>query len=1100
MAATLLASVVGSVVVGVGGSTPPAAHAAGTPIEVLDGFCSLQDAIAAVNAKNTVGNCFNDPLDPTKVIHISTGSGSGVWRQQSFPGVFTPFDLAQGPVIGGGATAYPSITTDVIIEGVDPNPVIDDRLSIMMDPGPILAGGTTRAFHVDTSGSLTLRNINLLGFGVAGVGSTLDVEGGAIYAQGPVVLDHVTVAGNSATGKQPPRFGTRSPGDAQGGAIYSTSSVTATGSVFTDNRVTGSPARPASGFEWVEVANQLYRFSRDPNRNPSGARGGNALGADVALGANGTFVATDTNFLSSRAFAGSGTAGEIDSGSDNYGGGRMMDGSDGRDGDNVACNDADDGNNGSDGNNGTNGGAAGDATGVIFGGASVTLEHSSIVDALAVGGGAGKAGPPGIGGDGGNGGSNGTPAFPGERATAVATIESTQHVTLVNTTIVASKAIVSADTTSPTLEAARVRALTQVGAAGQGGTGTGTNGSDGNPGTTTASTMFSNDRSTAAGSAVALLSSANSLLSMSSSTIADVNLEFPSAADGRADVIIKWITAASGSPAAGDGIMGSIAWSPGSDPLPCPNLGSGGYNVRRSCPAQGGSAPGEVFTFESPLVQYPVPMGDVLRPPLYPTDAPYRMFVLPLKTGSVGIDVGAPSVSGTGCPAVGQATNSIFDDARHQPRENRCDAGAYEVDSTPAALEVIAPDSIWVRDKFGGLLVQVIIGPGTTLGADARLTLSSNVANTRFTGPLEFDTLTFSMPLDPLEPIPLYLPFEIFADTGATLGPVTITATLDPGGAGAGTFVTATDTSVIHEDSRLEVTALQPSEVDTCSILDLTYVASASGRSQPADRNITVWPLQEVWNRPGAGGPTQQYVEHVLIGDDTTIMYNNGQLVERRAQVDLGGGLFEPFTFDPVMVRPMTEFLYLSFSGVPFDGTDYVMLPGQTLQVATGLRNNNPTSPCGLINGVSSVRVIGLGADKQLLDAGEQAGGVEIEPNTGASDWRSWGGPLTAPMEPGNYTFWWELEIPGLDQPLIIPQQFVVQAVGVGVTPKTLESVEGDSGSSTREFEIALDTAANSEVSVDWTTADDTATAGTDYEAASGTVTFAPGETSKTVT
>ena len=1121
VAATLLAGVLTSLVTGISGPVP-VAHAAAAPIEVLDGFCSLQDAIKAVNAKDTVGNCVNDPGDPTHVIRITTGSGFGVWRQQSFPGVFTPFDLSQGPSIGGGTTAYPSITTDVVIEGLDPNPVIDDRLSIMMDPGPILAGGTTRAFHVDTSGSLTLRNLNLLGFGVAGVGSTLDVEGGAIYAQGPVVLDHVTLAGNSATGKQPPRFGTRSPGDAQGGAIYSTSSVTATGSVFTDNRVTGSAARPASGFEWVEVANQLYRFSRDPNRNASGARGGNALGADVALGENGMFVATDTNFLSSRAFAGSGTPGEIDSGADNYGGGRLMDGSDGRDGDNVSCNDADDGNNGSNGNDGTNGGAAGDAAGVIYGGASVTLDHSSIVDALAIGGGAGKAGPPGIGGDGGdggdagtcgyylltfpgnggdggNGGSNGTPAFPGERATAVATIESTQHVTLVNTTIVASKAVVAADTTSPTLEAARVRALTKVGAAGQGGTGTGTNGADGSTGSTTAATMFSNDRSTGAGSAVALLSSANSLLSMSSSTIADVNLEFPSAADGRGDVIIKWITAASGSPAAGDGIMGSIAWSSGSDPLPCPNLGSGGYNVRRSCPSAVAPGPGEVFTFDSPLVQYPVPMGDVLRPPLYPTDAPYRMFVLPLKTGSVGIDVGAPSVSGTGCPAVGQATNSIFDDARHQPRENRCDAGAYEVDSTPAALEVIAPDSIWLRDKFGGLLVQVIIGPGTTLGAGATLTLSSNVANTRFTGPLEFDTLTFSMPLDESEPIPLYLPFEIFADTGAPLGPVTITATLEPGGAGAGTVVTATDTSVIHEDSRLEVTALQPSEVDTCSILDLTYVATASGRSQPADRNITVWPLQEVWNRPGTGGPTQQYVEHVLIGDDTTIMYNNGDLVERRAQVDLGGGLFEPFTFDPVMVRPMTEFLYLSFSGVPFDGTDYVMLPGQTLQVTTGLRNNNPTSPCGLINGVSSVRVIGLGADKQLLDAGEQAGGVEIEPNTGASDWRSWGGPLTAPMEPGNYTFWWELEIPGLDQPLIIPQQFVVQAVGVGVTPKTLESAEGDAGSSTREFDITLDTAANADVSVDWATADDTATAGSDYVAAGGTVTFAPGETSKTV-
>ena len=501
VAAVLLGAVFTSLAAGVGGQLP-AAHAAGVPIEVLDGFCSLQDAIAAVNAKHTVGNCVNDAGDPTNVIRITTGSGFGVWKGVTYPGVFTPFDLAQGTQIGGGTTAYPTINTPLVIEGLDPNPVVDDRLSIIMDPGPLGAGGTTRAFHVGGSGSLTLRNLNLLGFGVAGVGSTLDVQGGAIYAEGPVVLDHVTVAGNSATGKQPPRFGTRSPGDAQGGAIYSTSSVTATGSVFTDNRVTGSPARPASGFEWVELGPVLDRASRDPNRNPDGARGGNALGADVALGPTGTFTATGTNFLSSRAYAGSGSPGEIDSAADNYGGGRMMDGADGRDGDNVACNDADDGNNGSKGNDGTDGGAAGDAAGVIYGGAAVTLDHSSIVDALAIGGGAGKAGPPGIGGDGGdggdagtcgyyvlsfpgnagdggNGGSNGTPGFPGERATAVATIESTLHVTLVNTTIVASRAVVSADTTSTTMEAARVRALTQVGAAGQGGICTGKNGVDG---------------------------------------------------------------------------------------------------------------------------------------------------------------------------------------------------------------------------------------------------------------------------------------------------------------------------------------------------------------------------------------------------------------------------------------------------------------------------------------------------------------------------------------------------------------------------------------------------------------------------------------------
>ena len=49
-------------------------------------------------------------------------------------------------------------------------------------------------------------------------------------------------------------------------------------------------------------------------------------------------------------------------------------------------------------------------------------------------------------------------------------------------------------------------------------------------------------------------------------------------------------------------------------------------------------------------------------------------------------------------------------------------------------------------------------------------------------------------------------------------------------------------------------------------------------------------------------------------------------------------------------------------------------------------------------------------------------------------------------------------------------------------------------------FTVTLSAAARESVSVDWATADGTAVAGTDYTAASGTLTFAPGETGKTVT
>ena len=55
----------------------------------------------------------------------------------------------------------------------------------------------------------------------------------------------------------------------------------------------------------------------------------------------------------------------------------------------------------------------------------------------------------------------------------------------------------------------------------------------------------------------------------------------------------------------------------------------------------------------------------------------------------------------------------------------------------------------------------------------------------------------------------------------------------------------------------------------------------------------------------------------------------------------------------------------------------------------------------------------------------------------------------------------------------------------------------GETGEAT--FTITLGTAAPQTVSVNWATQDGTATAGSDYAAAGGTVSFAPGETSKTV-
>ena len=68
-------------------------------------------------------------------------------------------------------------------------------------------------------------------------------------------------------------------------------------------------------------------------------------------------------------------------------------------------------------------------------------------------------------------------------------------------------------------------------------------------------------------------------------------------------------------------------------------------------------------------------------------------------------------------------------------------------------------------------------------------------------------------------------------------------------------------------------------------------------------------------------------------------------------------------------------------------------------------------------------------------------------------------------------------------------------AAAVSVADATAEESSGAIA-----FAVTLSAASGDAVSVDWATSDGTASSGTDYTAASGTLTFAPGETRKTVT
>ena len=70
----------------------------------------------------------------------------------------------------------------------------------------------------------------------------------------------------------------------------------------------------------------------------------------------------------------------------------------------------------------------------------------------------------------------------------------------------------------------------------------------------------------------------------------------------------------------------------------------------------------------------------------------------------------------------------------------------------------------------------------------------------------------------------------------------------------------------------------------------------------------------------------------------------------------------------------------------------------------------------------------------------------------------------------------------------------------LSISPTTLMVPEGDSGNTPQIFTVLLDPASSESVEVAYTTADVTAEAGTDYTAANGTLTFAAGDSSKTIT
>ena len=96
----------------------------------------------------------------------------------------------------------------------------------------------------------------------------------------------------------------------------------------------------------------------------------------------------------------------------------------------------------------------------------------------------------------------------------------------------------------------------------------------------------------------------------------------------------------------------------------------------------------------------------------------------------------------------------------------------------------------------------------------------------------------------------------------------------------------------------------------------------------------------------------------------------------------------------------------------------------------------------------------------------------------------------------------WGYIFPVVSTPAPVTLKFDrIAAYASGTVASTVSTdAAGDTTeAATASVAVRLNVASSSSVTVDWATSDGTATAGTDYTAGSGTVTFAPGETAKTV-
>ena len=176
-------------------------------------------------------------------------------------------------------------------------------------------------------------------------------------------------------------------------------------------------------------------------------------------------------------------------------------------------------------------------------------------------------------------------------------------------------------------------------------------------------------------------------------------------------------------------------------------------------------------------------------------------------------------------------------------------------------------------------------------------------------------------------------------------------------------------------------------------------------------------------------------------------------------------------------------------------------VPGTHIQGTINTRPNSQTQIRLFAN--SACNPSGYGEAERLIDTG-------ISVTTDASGNATFDKQLAFTLDPTVYpvvtaqTRWFAEGTYPIPTPITVSEFSACAPVTGGATPPALSIndvtvTEGNSGTTTATFTVALSAAAASAVTVNYATADSSATAGSDYVGTSGTLTFAVGETTKSI-